>query len=104
MRQIKKMAEQIRDELHDVDKYIKCAIANKAEYPKIAQNYYDMAQDEMTHAQMLHSGVMILIDEIKDKKSEIPPFMLELWEEEHQHYIDKAAKLKHKLSLYSNSK
>lgn len=101
MREIKKMAEQIREELHDVDKYIKCAIANKIEYPKIAQNYYDMAQDEMSHAQTLHTSVMMLIEKEKEKGIKIPEFMLDMWEEEHQHYVDKAAKLKHKISLYN---
>lgn len=100
MREIRKMAKQIREELHDVDKYIKCAIANKVEHPKIAQSYYEMAQDEMAHAQMLHGGVMALIEQEKEKGTVVPEFMLAMWDEEHQHYVDKAAKLKHKIALY----
>lgn len=99
MRLIKKMVDQIKEEIHGAGEYLDCAFNLKQEYPKLSQSYYDLAQDELVHIQTLHNGVVALIEETK-KKVTPPPFMMELWEEEHVKLIDKTAKLKHKMTLY----
>lgn len=99
MKLIRKIADEISEELHSANKYATCAIKYKQEYPKLSQAYFDMAQDEITHAQTLHSNVVALIEEVR-KKETPPEFMLQLWDEEHKKLIDKMAKVKTKLSLY----
>lgn len=101
MKLIRKIADEISEELHSANNYATCAIEYKQEYPKLSQAYFDMAQDEITHAQTLHSNVVAIIEEVR--KKETPPeleFMLQLWDEKHKKLINKMAKVKTKLSLY----
>lgn len=101
MRIIKKMLGQIKDEMEIAREYAKCAVHYKQEYPTLAKVYYDMANDEMKHADMLHTEVVKLIE--KQRAIETPPpVMLELWDYEHKEYIEEYAIAKNMIVLYSN--
>ena len=97
MRVIKVLSEQICEELEDSNKYIDSALTYKTQFPKLAETYIELANEEIGHAERLHKQVVSLISEIQ---VEIPKFMQELWEEKHIELITKTAELKTKIELY----
>lgn len=97
MRVIKVLSKQIEEELEDSNKYINSALTYRTQFPKLAETYIELANEEIGHAEQLHKQVVSLISEIQ---IEIPKFMQELWEEKHIELITKTAELKTKIELY----
>lgn len=101
MRIIKKIAEQMKEEIASAKEYAKLATHYKTEQPTLAKVYYDAANDELTHADKLHAEVVKLIE--KQRAIEPPPpVMLELWKDEHNDYIEEYGIAKNMIALYSN--
>lgn len=101
MRIIKKMTQQMKEEIAGAKEYAKLAIHYKTEQPTLAKAYYDMSNDELKHADTLHTEVVKLIE--KQRAIETPPsVMLELWDYEHKEYIEEYAIAKNMIALYSN--
>lgn len=100
MRIIQMLADEIKDELHGAKTYAKAATQYKMEMPTLAQTFYTMAQDELKHANMLHTEAVKAI-EAQRKIAEPPAYMKERWDEEHKKYVEKAAKVKYMLEMYS---
>lgn len=92
---IKQISEKIDEELHDAEKYIKCAYKVDEEYPQLADTYYKLSLEEMKHVTMLHESVVGIIEEYKRNNS-IPPGMQTLYDYLHDRQIRKAAKIKAK--------
>ena len=86
MRVIKVLSKQIEEELEDSNKYIDSALTYRTQFPKLAETYIELANEEIGHAERLHKQVVSLISEIQ---IEIPKFMQELWEEKHIELITK---------------
>ena len=101
MRIIKKMANQMKEEIAGAKEYAKLATHYKTEQPTLAKVYYDAANDELKHADWFHSEVVKLIE--KQRAIEPPPpVMLELWEYEHKEYVEEYGIAKNMIALYSN--
>lgn len=92
---IKQISEKIDDELHDAEKYIKCAYKVEEKYPQLADVYYKLSLEEMNHVTMLHEVVVKIINEYK-QRNEVPPGMQTLYEYLHDRQIKWAAKIKGK--------
>ena len=98
MRAIKQAIDKVKDEVRGAkcyaEEYLELKLANS---PR-AKTYYEMAQQELTHAMTLHKFVVEDIEEIK--KTYTPPQnMLDMWESEHRKIIDKVAWIKQMLSM-----
>ena len=92
---IKQISEKIDDELHDAEKYIRCAYKVADEYPQLADTYYRLSLAEMEHVTMLHDSVVRIINELK-KTTEVPEAMQVLYDYVHDRQIKWAAKIKAK--------
>ena len=92
---IKQLSEKIDEELHDAEKYIKCAYKVDEDYPQVADVYYKLSLEEMNHVTMLHEAVVRIINDYK-QKNDIPPGMQTLYEYLHERQIKWAAKIKAK--------
>ncbi len=90
MRLIKKLVENIKEELHDAEKYAKLAAEYK-DMPELSKAFVELGKQELTHADMLHTHAVKLIDAERKKGVEPPKYMLEMWNEEHIEYIERAA-------------
>ena len=101
MRIIKKMANQMKEEIAGAKEYAKLATHNKTDQPTLAKDYYDMENDELRHADMLHTEVVKLIENQRAIEP-TPPVMLELWEYEHKEYVEEYGIAKNMIALYSN--
>lgn len=95
MQIIKTISEKIDDELHDAEKYIKCAYKVEDEYPQLANTYYQLSLEEMKHVTMLHESVVRIINEYK-QSNEVPEAMQLLYDYLHDRQIKWAAKIKAK--------
>ena len=92
---IKQLSEKIDEELHDAEKYIKCAYKVDETYPQVADVYYKLSLEEMNHVTMLHEAVVRTINDYK-QRNDVPPGMQTLYEYLHDRQIKWAAKIKSK--------
>ena len=94
MQIIKKLSRMIGEELEDAEKYAKCALEKRNEYPAIAEMFYSLSLEEMKHMQQLHNAVVKLIDEAKANGKTIPVGMQEMYELIHGQEIEHAAEIR----------
>lgn len=94
MKLVKDIVEEIDDELHSAKDYIKMASKYKTEYPQVANMYYEMSMNEMTHVDKLHNAVVSLINDMKMKGVEVDPKMTAIYDYMHERAIEKATKIK----------
>lgn len=98
---IKNISEKIDEELHDAEKYIKCAFKVEGDYPQLADTYYRLSLEEMNHVTMLHDSVIKIINTYK-QSNEIPPGMQMLYDYLHERQIKWASKIKAKQEEYNS--
>jgi len=96
---IRRISEKIDEELHDAEKYIKCAFKVREEYPQLANTYYQLSLEEMKHVTMLHDSVVKIINDYK-RENEVPEAMQILYDYLHDRQIKWAAKIKAKQEQY----
>ena len=96
---IRRISEKIDEELHDADKYIKCAYKVEDEYPDLADTYYQLSLEEMKHVSMLHDAVVRIINDYK-RDNEVPESMQILYDYMHDRQIKWASKIKAKQEQY----
>ena len=97
MKEIEWLVDNIDEELSDACKYIDKAFAEKDKHPDWANSFYQLSQQEMAHADVLHGMAVGLI---KAYTGEVPAGMEWVWKREHEKYIEKAAKIKMKHEMY----
>lgn len=106
MERIKKLAEEVMDEIHSAKEYAEEYLTFKAKnevnassnYGTWAKRYHEMAEDELRHASYLHDRVVEEIEELR-KVYTPPQDMMDKWEADHKKYIEKAAWIKQMLSM-----
>ena len=99
MTKIKKLADEIMDELESAKEYAEEYLTYKAkENSTWANRYKEMATDELKHAGYIHDRVVSEIEQLKAVMTP-PEDMLQKWEHEHREYIEKAAWVKQMLAM-----
>ena len=101
MKIIKKISEQIDEELKDAKKYLQCAYNYKEDYPEIADMYYDLSLAEMDHVTALHDMVVSIIDKYS-ATNPIPEGMKAVYDYLHEMHIKAARKIKMKQEEYKD--
>lgn len=96
---IRRISEKIDEELHDAEKYIKCAYKVEDDYPQLADTYYQLSLEEMKHVTMLHDAVVRIIEDYK-RNHEVPESMQILYDYLHDRQIKWASKIKAKQEQY----
>ena len=100
MKKIEKLEKQIHEEYGDAEKYITCALLNKDEDLSLAELYYQLANEEVKHADRLHDMVVRTIDEYKREKGEPPKEMMTIYNILHERDIEYATKVKMMIQQY----
>ena len=99
MTKIKKLADEIMDELDSAKEYAEEYLTYKAKDDSTwATRYKEMSTDELKHADYLHDRVVSDIEELR-KVYTPPQEMLEKWDADHRKYIEKAAWIKQMLTM-----
>lgn len=101
MKEIKKISEQIDEELQDAEKYLKCAEKYKAGNPVLAEVYYNLSLEEMKHVTMLHEAGVRLINEYS-ATNPIPEGMQAIYDYLHERHIKWASKIKSRQEAYNS--
>lgn len=100
MKLIKKLTEMIEDELEGAENYAKCAVEHKESEPALANTFYEIANQEMHHVNMLHDHVITIIRKHRDQRGDPPAQMMAVYEYLHGKHIEKAAEVKRYLEMY----
>lgn len=95
MKIIKKISEQIDEELKDAQKYLRCAFNFIDESPALADMYYDLSVEEMGHVSKLHDMVVNIINEYSETNP-IPEGMKAIYDYLHEQHMKMARKIKAK--------
>lgn len=99
MTKIKKLADEIMDELDSAKEYAEDYLTYKAKDNSTwANRYKEMATDELKHADYIHDRAISEIEELK-KVYTPPQEMLEKWDADHKKYIEKAAWIRQMLTM-----
>lgn len=96
---IKELAKQIREELHDAEKYAKGSLDHKQEHPQLAALYNRLANEEMNHAMLLHEEAVRQIEKATAERP-APPIMRELWAWQHDEIIEEEREVRRLLDMY----
>ena len=99
MRIIKELAKQIKEELHDAEKYAKMALEHKMGHPDLAEAYHRLAKEEIGHATLLHEKVVAMIRKASTEK-EVSPVMRELWAWQHDEIVEEEAEVRRLVEMY----
>lgn len=103
MKIIKELSEYIDEEVDGICDYIKFASKVKGENSFIFDVIMEIIPQEIKHVEMLHEVAVREINKMKEmlksQNKEIPSYMLEMWQEAHEEYIEQMAKIKYKLDL-----
>ena len=99
MTKIKKLADEMKEELCSAKEYAEEYLSFKAEENTAwANRYKEMANDELKHANYIHERAVTEIEELREVYTP-PQKMLDKWEKDHNKYIEKAAWIKQMLTM-----
>lgn len=99
MTKIKKLADEMKEELCSAKEYAEEYLSFKAEEnTPWANRYKEMAMDELKHAGYIHERAVMEIQELREVYTP-PQNMLDKWEKDHAKYIEKAAWIKQMLAM-----
>lgn len=100
---IKKISGYVDEELHDAEKYIKCALKHKEEYPAFAKTLYQLSEEEMDHANRLHDIGVNMISNYRSENGEPPKEMQIIYDYEHEKQIEMAKGIRVMQSMYKGT-
>lgn len=99
MKSIKELVDRIDEELADAKYYAEMYVEKKARLEsEDASSYKKMANDELDHANRLHTMAVNTI-KLVEKVYQAPESMQEAWRKAHTEYVEKVAWIKQMLTL-----
>lgn len=94
MKVIQKLSEMIAEETADARKYARCAKSYKDEDPELARTFTQLANEELSHMERLHTQVVRIIRQYREQHGDPPREMLAVYEYLHQKNIDEVAEVR----------
>ncbi len=99
MNEIRHLAEEIREELDDAEKYAREAVKYAGEDLEDASTYADLSRQELGHADRLHEMALRHIEKAKDAGLHPTEAEKAVWDWEHERMLDRTAHVKNLLSM-----
>ena len=94
MRIIKKLSEQIDEEIDDAMKYARCAVLHKDSDPMLSRMWAELSDQELKHMSRLHDAVVEIINRVQSEGRKIPDGMMEIYEYLHERNIERVSEVK----------
>lgn len=99
MKKIKKLVDEICEELEGAKEYAEMRVDRKANGDNAwAQRFEEMANDELKHANYIHEYAVSEINKLREVYTP-PQDMIDKWEQSHKEYVEKAAWIKQMLAM-----
>ena len=99
MKEIKYIAERIREELEDAEGYAKHALKYRDTDREMSQALMELSRQELAHSETLHHQAVRLIKKQHESGVIAPAAMQAVWDWEHEHMIEKTAHIKNLLDM-----
>lgn len=90
MRLIKCMTHYMEDEICGCIEYAKEALEYQYDKPVLAKIFFQLAQTEYSHYQILHEQTVQLVNELQAQGRTYPAAMYDKWQVKHNKLIEKA--------------
>lgn len=100
MKIIKKLSEMIEEELNDAEKYAICANKYKEDMPDLSRIFFELSNEELKHADKLHSAVVTIINEYRMNNGEPPENMMSIYDYLHEKQIEQKKGIKLLLDIF----
>lgn len=94
MKIIKKIYEQIEEELEGGREYAMCAVTHKEDFPSLARTWYEISLMEVNHVEILHKQVVGIIADHGSKHGEPPAAMQAVYNFLHERSVEKMQEIK----------
>jgi len=91
---IQKLSDMIDEEISDAMKYARCYQAHKDGDIELAKTFSQLAFEELTHVDRLHTQVVRLIKAYRDEHGEPPAHMQVIYDYLHERNINKVADIR----------
>lgn len=99
MHEIRHLAEEIREELDDAEKYAREAVKHAEDDPEGASTYADLSRQELGHANRLYEMAARHIEKAKDAGRHPTEAEQAVWDWVRERMLDRAAHVKTLLSM-----
>lgn len=100
MKIIQKISKKIDDEIEDAMHYARAAVKYKDENKALATVFFNLSNDELKHATMLHGEAVRMIDEYRKVNGAPPAEMLAVYNYLHDQQIEKTQKVKNYQQMF----
>ena len=94
MQIIKKLSEQIEEELDGAEEYIEDALKYREKHPELARTFYEISVQEMNHVNMLHAEAAKMIAAYRNEHGEPPAAMQAVYDYMHERHVSHAGEIK----------
>lgn len=99
---IEKLTEMMEEELDDSEKYIRCALDKREEYPAVAEVFYKLSEEEIKHMEMLHDQTTAIINQYKKANGAPPEAMMTVYKILHKRLINHLTEIRAMQNVYKN--
>lgn len=103
MKILKDLIKKADDTIDEVWYYAEKAHHLRAEHKALADVYVKISEMHIEIYGMLHSRMVAIINEKKDKGIEVPPAMQAIWDYEHEKLIKEFAEAKYLVDEYKKA-
>lgn len=101
MKMMAEIVEDIREELEGAEHYAKKATQYKDQDRRLSGMYADLASQELSHVDALHTQAVRLIQDQRATGAEVPAGMQAVWDWEHGKMMEHVSRVKVLLDMYS---
>lgn len=100
MKIIQKISDMIEDNIEEAEKYIKCAMEHKTEYPDLSRVLANISDNAMSNVTSLHNIVVQIIEQYRKENGEPPAPMMAVYDYLHKRHIDNASAVRAMQAMY----